>query len=272
MYQRNIPRLPKIISREAFVDRIFDLGQQYQHGYDTIMTAVEIGDFFITYKGKRVSHLGQFSELTNQPSANTNSVGPREPSVDLVKENQRKLMIMCVPQVYSEELAYVVTVISACANEDHNYSYSDIVDAASEVQNGYVYKMQWEICAALKFYVRPNNVITLLGRIIWAIYAPKPDTNNIYVPHMGTTFWDLARTICMKKSFLSINPITIVIGAILLQRHGKLRPIRENRERRLITIMNKLAREYEVSLADLVRVFARRMRFKRARNVFNKNK
>src|SRR3972149_10462552 len=111
MYQRDIPRRPIVINRAQFVDEVFDLGQKYKHGCDTIMNAVEIGDYFVSFIGPRVPYMGPMTE-----GIMNSKLGMKELIQDLV------------PQEYSIELAHVVTIMAAKINEDKGYCY--IIEAA----------------------------------------------------------------------------------------------------------------------------------------------
>ncbi len=49
MYQRDVHVIPIEILRDEFVNIIFDIGLEYYFGYDTLITAVEIGDKYVNF-------------------------------------------------------------------------------------------------------------------------------------------------------------------------------------------------------------------------------
>jgi len=214
MYKRNIPHLPEKINRCEFVNIIFDIGLEYQHGYDTLMIAVEIGDYFVSYDGPRES---------------------------LMKKSSKNMIRNPAPQEYSKELAYVTTVIAAKYNEDNGYDL--IENATIDTENSYVRKMEWEICMILGFTIKNRNFITLIGSLS-LVNPPKL---------LGSMFWDLIKDICMNQSLMKINPITILLGCFLLHKRGKLRAFYTNKVRNFMTIMTKTAYIYDVPLSNLLK-------------------
>lgn len=221
MYQRDIPKFPVKINRREFVNYVFDLGRRYNHGYDTIITSVEIGDKFVSYTGHRESYVDQ-------------------------KYYCHDIILNLVPQEYSIELAHVVTVIAAKCNED--FGYERTWSAMADTQNRYVIKMEWEVCMVLGFRVKINNFISAISDILCHHHIVDSKI-------LGSVFWDLSKDICMNQELLNINPVVIIMATILLYKCGKLRAIRSNRERTFLNIMQQVAHEYEVPLIDVLRSY-----------------
>lgn len=221
MYRREIPHLPNVTSRKEFVELVFDLGLRLEYGYDTLITAVEIGDRFISHEGHRIPYTSYKKDQQNK-----------------LTSDQIKIITELVPQVYSRELAYVSLVISADINEDDGFQ---IEKAAEELENGYVYKMQWEISMMNNFCIRNHNFITLLVSLI-------PDKKYVF----DRMFWDLSRVICMDETLLHTNPITITLAIIILIKRDKLRAQKQYNQRIFQTLMIQISKEYEIPLSDLL--------------------
>lgn len=232
MYQRDIPKLPKTITRNAFVNMVFDLGHRYQHGYDTIVASVQLGDYFVSFKGERRPFF-----LLSQGE----------------KIEQPPFMYELVPQIYSTELAYVVTVIMAKSNEDDGYQCTD--DAVSDTNNRYISKMEWEICTLLNFNIKVYNFITLIGTIILTTLNNNETTDDLSSFTLHSMFFDLSKEICLNRDLLAKDPKVIVTGCILLHQAGKLRAARTNKERKFHEAMMKISREYELDLDELLNAY-----------------
>lgn len=224
MFQRDIPHLPIKIERCQFVNIVFALGLIHRHGYDTIVTAAQLGDMFVSYSGARTP----FTDCFNNSSDNAKFI-------DILSNP--------VPQEYSEELAYAVTVIAAKANEDDGYK--SIEDAIVETGNRYVLKIEYEICMLLNFHVKIHNFITVIGMLL----------SHKECVILGSGFWDLSRQICMDPILLKMNPLTLVVGIILLCKSRKLRAIRDNKERVFSDIMTQVSKEYELELTDVLKEY-----------------
>lgn len=269
MYQRDIPKLPKIITRDEFVNIVFDLGQRYQHGYDTIVASVQLADYFVSFKELR----HPFILLNKSEKISLESVCKRNPHLTKIRGNfsvhkyrdllltspfkeqveQNTFMNELVPQVYSIELAYVVTVIIAKYNEDDRYKWTD--DAVADTNNRYVIKMEWEICMLLNFHIKINNFITLIGDIIWHTLTEEQKYSSPLSFRFHSMFFDLSKEICMNQSLLAKDSKVIVMGCILLHKMGKLRAVRTNKERLFNEVMVKISKEYEVDISDLLHAY-----------------
>lgn len=217
IYERDIPKLPNEICRDEFVNEIFNLGLNYECGYNVLISAVEIGDKFVSYNKKRRPHT-----LHNRKF----SKGPIKILVDLV------------PQIYSKELAHVVFAISCNSIEDWGYSIDNV---ASQLDNVYVYKMEWEVCMVINFHVPYENFFIHMLSLI-------DNPNNI-----SAMFWDLTRQICMDKLLLYSNRASIIVAIILLIKNKKLRAERTYRERIFTQTIILTSNEYEIPLNILLK-------------------
>lgn len=231
MYQRDTPKLPIPIPRNEFVELVFDIGYQYMHGYDSIVSAVQIGDYFVSYTGQRSSYC-KFS--------------PEDQPEKSMKETiEKTFMDELVPQVYSVELAYVVTVLSGKYNED--FGYRNISRASFDTENSYVMKMEREIFEILWAEFRVYNFITIIGLLV------AKDKN--YPPRLARVFFEIAKDVCMDQKLLSMNPWTVVIGIILLGRAGKLKAVRTDRERIFWDLIQTLSAEYDLDDKDILNAY-----------------
>jgi hypothetical protein len=224
MYQWDIPHLPEKISRQEYVDIIFNIGHKHRHGYATIISAVQLGDFFVSFTGPRIS------------------VSNNNDSYDLYD-----IMNELVPQVYSIELAYVTTIITAKFNED--YGYRNTALAMNDTKNRYVVKMEWEICILIKFNVKIYNFISVIGNKLYT------DSNIGRFRNFGPQFWDLSKDVCMDRELLSMNPKALICGFILLVRYDKLKASIQYRKRKFYNMMKQISYECEVPLIDILREY-----------------
>ncbi|CAH6419425.1 Hypothetical protein HVR_LOCUS620 [uncultured virus] len=364
MYQRDIPKLPTKITREEFVNEIFNLGHDSNHNYDTMMLAVQVGDYFVDYQGPRTPYIGWKRKEYKKV------ILPQKKSISQLKRNQQKkidtrgftfelssrdprydphgIADVLSEQIYSKELIHTVTAIAADYNEDRGY---DIDDANYNCNNAYVYKLQWEICRILKFHIRPINYLKLIGEILWrdaqaeqerlltnnynfspktsesvsspsiidyptppsktndcisptTIWSGSPSTSEIepsnelnstyrdieditagpedlttrpeqiFDPkegsksskiilshkHLASTFWDLSKDVCVDYKLSKMNPITVLVGVILLYKHGKLSAVGKNKHRRFLACMKKITRECEASFSEVIQSYIKMKR------------
>lgn len=251
VYQREIPTLPKEISRKTFVREIFYLGYDRHHEYNTIMLAIQIGDFFVNYKGKRVPYIGwkrrehstKYRSRTTDKIIIKNVLSNRDPKYD-----PHKIADILCDQIYSYELIYTATAIAADYNEDNGYN---IDHANIDCNNAYVYKLQWEICKLLNFTICPVNYLQLIGRIL-CINNPDESKCN---KHLAPIFWDLSKFVCLDYKLCNINPITVLLGIIILYKRGRLMVIKEHRFRKFMMIVKMLSYECETSNLEVIRAY-----------------
>lgn len=213
MHQRDTYKLPIEIIRVEFVNIIFDIGSSNFLGYDTIVSAVQIADNFITYPHSRKSFIDSCSTLTINPT----------------------------PQYYSLELAYATLSIVSKANEDRSLSTSTLIAKAA---NKYVLKIEHELCFILNFHIRVDNFMTLIGSLLC-----NPDDVCI---HLEDIFWDLSKFICLDENLIKMDPITLVLGIILIYKYGKLKVIKDIRKRYFQNMIRDLAYEFETTTENVL--------------------
>lgn len=257
MYARDTPRLPIPISRDQFVKIIFELGYLSEHGYDTIVGSVQLGDYFVAFSGPREPFieltreeqlLMKKEQLIAEGKESDMGLEGRITDVILSARNPKTFMDELVPQVYSNELAHVVTVLVAKYNEDFHHGYRSINLAVFDTGNYYVRKMEREICTMMGFNLKVHNFISVIGALII-------DYDAKVFRRLGSVFWDISREICLNQKLLSLNPLNVALAIFLLGRAGKLRALRTNRERKFRKLMKTIAREYELDVSDVVRSY-----------------
>ena len=269
MYSRDIPKLPNAIPREQFVQLVFELGFNYRHGYDSIIAAVQLGDYFVSFTGPRLPYLKLTGDEENQRFNQDYRRVKREFSVmgygskpnfgtkallinQICAERKIKtFMDEPIPQVYSIELAHVVTVIMGKGNEDHNQGYNSTKQAIINTDNCYVDKMEWELLTLLGFTVKVHNFITIIGALI----SDEPNTQQLR--SLPGVFWDISKEICLNQNLLAQDPRTIIMSIILLARVGKLRALQIYRERKFTEHMQVIARYCDIKFDDLIRTYIR---------------
>jgi len=247
MYQREIPHLPIKISRQQFVDEIFVVGMDCGYGCDSIMTAVDVADYFVSYEESRTPYTGwQFGQQTK-------------------KENYLKYNFMneVVPQVYSRELVYVIISVISMANEDSNNNISNWV---YHLSNAFMYKMQWEVCMLLNFTIKIDNFMSNISNCIWSLR----DTNTIKDSE-GNIMWnsrsdpvavnsivyDIGKLICSNDKLLQINRATILVGILLLHKYNKLKATYDYKSRKFLIMMKAISSECEIPLSTVVQSYIR---------------
>lgn len=267
MYSHQILKLPTEISREEFVELVFDLGRVNSHGYDSMIAAVQLGDYFVSFKGPRTPYV----KLTDEEK--------RQVKIDKIRERQSLLaegtpidmgiearvtsrIIAGRPnktfadeptsQYYSVELAHVVSVILGKYNESNGYRSTK--KATSDTNNGIILKMEWEILHMIDFKPKVYNFITIIGFLI------KHDEHSPHLTRLSSVFWDLSKEVCLNRSLLEGNPFTIVMAICLLGRTGKLRATHTHRERKFREFMIQVAKECDMDLSDLLRQYIQRMK------------
>jgi hypothetical protein len=261
MYSYQIPRLPTQISREEFVELVFDLGRENSHGYDTTIASVQLGDYFVSFDGPRIPHViltfderirvkrDKFREQQAlRAKGETIDMGLKARIISrIIAERPNKTFVdEPLPQVYSIELAHVVSVILAKYNE--TIGYRSTKKAISNANNCILLKMEWEILYIIDFRPKVYNFISLIGFMTKDEYSPK-------LRRLSSVFWDLSKEVCLNRDLLKANPLTTVMGICLLGRHGKLRATQTNREREFREFMVQIAKEFEIDLSELLRTY-----------------
>lgn len=215
MYQRELSHLPIEITREEFVELAFELGRCYNHGLDTTVAVVQLGDYFVNFQGERNSFKCD------------NFLEP-------------------ISQIYSVELAHIITVIIAKFNED--FGYRSTKEAIIETGNRYLIKMEYEILRLINFHVVINNFITLIWNLILSV-------DNNHKLSLSSAFWYFSKEVCINKELLSKDHRLIVLAVIILHKKGQLKAVKDNRHRIFEEIIIQTSIEYEIESVDILRAY-----------------
>lgn len=230
MYERDVARPPRPVSRVDFVREVFQIGAEYNFGYDTLISAVVLGDRFVHMRGRRIPY---------------RRLGTR------MKEDKRYhagFMNTLAEQIYSIELAHVVCTITGGSLDDvADVAGYNIMNAVSQCDNAYLYKLQWEVCIVSHFTIRSNNYLTLMADLVWrARLNDSPGT-------VSSMFFDLSLMICLNRRLLGTNPLTILLACIMLAKRGRLAARRYHRRRIFLQTLSKVSKEYGIPFSIFVR-------------------
>lgn len=134
---------------------------------------------------------------------------------------------------YSIELAHASLVLITKLSYDDCYSTSIALDVT---ENKSTVLLEWELF--IHYHIKVDNFISPIGKYY----------DNI----LPSIFWELSKTICLNKSLLDINPVTILCGCLLLLSNNKLKAVREHKERMFRAVINRLSKEYELEVNDIL--------------------
>jgi hypothetical protein len=257
MYLRDIPRLPISIPRGDFVNLVFTLGDEHNHNYASIVSSVQLGDTFNRFKGKREAfvpgrrHVIESNEMAEDQHYDT--VVPDLIEYDnendapnsLPKESIEPILLEVVPQCYSVELAYVVTVLIGKFNEDNGLRFTKT--AIDEVENCYIQKMEWEIYFLLHHTIRVDNFVTTMCNCL----GDRVRSQRI----LPSVLFDICWDICLNETVLGMSHRTIITAIIVLGRRKQLTSVTKHRERRFAAIMLKLSEEYEIDYPHILQAY-----------------
>jgi hypothetical protein len=216
MYQWQIPKLPTEISRGQFVKKVFDISIQYNHGFDSLVQAIIIADDFVNTKEERHPYIFQDKDINkefNELSA----------------------------QIYSEELASVVVLITGKINEDNGYIKT--IQAIYHTNNVYVMKMENEIYNLYNFNLKIDNFMSVLGKLNSSLQT------NLELSNM---FIDICRIICMNKSLLYCKPCVIILSLCLLNKKKKLSIMKNYRYKIFETLIINISLIYDISIDNVL--------------------
>jgi hypothetical protein len=192
------------------VDWVFKLGLDYDHGLDTIVAAVKLGDVFVRgedaispqTKPGFVTEIGDYYYVTED---HLNYL----PITKRVNYALGTLRDTPIQRMYSKELVFVVTLITGKLFEDEGCNSTKGV-IEDEIGNPYILLLEWFVMDTVGYHVDRNNFVSLIG-----ILADKP---------LHSDFNDICRKVCYHENLLTMNPCTVVFGLILLYKNGKLKP------------------------------------------------
>jgi hypothetical protein len=216
MYQWQIPKLPTEINRDHFVKNVFDISNDYNHGFSSMVQAIIIGDDFVNHKEQRTPYIFQDKDITdefNELSA----------------------------QIYSDELASVVVLITGKLNEDDGYTKTK--QAIYDTNNIYVVKIENEIYKLYNFNLKIDNFISVLGKLNSSLQT------NLQLSNM---FVDLCKIICMNKSLLYCNPATIILALFILNKKKKLSIMKNYRYKIFETLLCNISLIYDIPIDNIL--------------------
>jgi len=219
MYQWQYPKNPILISRNTFINKVFNLSNQYNHGYDSMVQSVIIADNFISSTEPRIPYI--FTDKS-------------------IDSDFNKL----TPQIYSIELAHVVVLISGKLNEDSGYIKT--MSAIYDTNNIYISKMEYELYYISNFNFKIHNFISLLGKLHSIL--------NINL-NLGTMCFDLSKYICKNKSLLFCSPSTIILAIILLHKIHKLSIIKTHKYRIFKLLITNISIIYDLDISIILHSF-----------------
>jgi len=214
MYKWQVPKHPKLIKREKYVNKIFVIGHDKDFNYDTLVLAVKIGDKFIKTQGQEIytSYMSNVKE-------------------NFTFEEQEILNKTCVKE-YSKELAYVSLSIASYINEDNIYNIKTV---AIKLENGYVFKLQWEICIENNFYIQTQSFCNILQ------YFFDQKYNYDF-------FYFLFLDICLDYDILHTHSqISLIIGILILFKNNKLKSINKYKEQCIKYLIDDISSYYDIS-------------------------
>lgn len=150
------------------------------------------------------------------------------------------------PGKYSMELAYVVVCLIGKAWEEN----CTLSEALTHTGNGYVVDLEWEICLTLNFHFPRYNLMTVCHDICGEQYD-----NSGVLKTWGRSFHYLIKTLMRNPQMVDIPPQTILLGAKLLHRRGKLKCVLQPQRRSLLCLISRISREYELDYGAVITTF-----------------
>ena len=139
----------------------------------------------------------------------------------------------------------VVCLIGKAWEEDCTLS-----DALAYTGNGYVVDLEWEICLIMGFHFPRYNLMTVCHDICREEY----DTSGV-LKTWGKSFHYLIKTLIYDPQLVDIPPQTILLGAKLLHRRGKLKCVLQPQRRSLLCLISRISREYELDYGAVITTF-----------------
>jgi hypothetical protein len=212
MYASDFYKTPRSFSRKKFIEKIFKISNN-NYDYDTLLIAVEIGDYFVSFKGER--------KTCNWINFN---------------EEEKNIISSPTPQKYSLELSHVSLCIATKFNED-------CVHEIYDVGNKIVFKMEWEILMLLGFHIKTNNFFKFINKILYQ--------STYHHLTLSPEFEFLAFEIANLNQ-ININPFTILLAIKMLDKKGKLSFLKDFRMKRFYQIVKKICYEYELSFTKFI--------------------
>lgn len=233
MYQRQIARAPEVITRDAFIIEIFELGRVFEYGYDTIVGAVELADRFMLITEPRWSYYDHI-KFEDQVRIHESY------------KNKSALLILPIEQCYSKELVVAALILAGKSNEDdsHNINYGLLF-----CENYYIIKMEWDLASCFDYHIRVNNFITDIGLMLT---INRLDTLNQENGNLAPVFAELAQDICRIPQWWTISSTTIIMASLYLYQRNKLKARIVDKIKRFHNFITAMADETESSIETVL--------------------
>jgi len=216
MYLWQTPKLPTEIDRVQFVEKVFDISNEYNHGFDSLVQAIIIGDDFVNHQAQRTPYIFQDKDITDEFNALSE-------------------------QIYSDELAYVVVLITGKLNEDIGYTKTK--QAIYDTNNIYVVKIENEIYKLYNFNLKIDNFMSVFGKLNSSLQT------NLELSNM---FVDLCKIICMNKSLLYCRPCVLILALFLLNKKKKLSIMKNYRYKIFETLLCNISLIYDIPIDNVL--------------------
>lgn len=145
---------------------------------------------------------------------------------------------------YSTELAHVAIVVSAKFYEDMDYL--SIREAAEIVDNGIVFSIEHEILDCIQFKIPENKFISLIGTIL-SNYNIKENKHKL----LGKDFTYITKNICKDKTLLYMDPMTILIGLVILNKFSKTAIFQQKyKYDHFFDTIKKICKNFDIDIVD----------------------
>lgn len=210
MYKRDLPKIPSSISREDFIYEIFSICRSKDLHYDIMISAVAMADTFVS-----------------------------DPRVFVCNWILRSYDYMCIPSPkhYSLELAHTVIVLLSKLYDENRYPTRL---AVVELENSYIYKLEWEILMSINYKFDIKHVFS-----------------DLYAPSTSLLLHCLAYDICLYKLW-DFDIKLICISALLLNKHKKLRAQTRFNKIKFLRLLNLLKSEYDINYPTFCAAYIKR--------------
>lgn len=208
MYKRDNIKNPQQCNRDKFISEVIYLNHHYGHTYDTALMSIKIGDDFCQCKKLGTIYINKDINLNYQ-----------------------------VERIYSVELAHVSTIIAAKINEDHGYDSTS--NAAKDLMNNFVIKLEWEICYLFNFTFKRSYLMSSIIDILR------------YADSKNTLYYELIYDI-NNLTLVTINNYSLSSIIVWLFKNKKLKAYHRVRELKFIKLVKIISNEYNVDIPDIL--------------------
>lgn len=142
-------------------------------------------------------------------------------------------------QTYSENLLAVSANLASKCCEERPFS----LRMRSELVN-----LERTICAQRQFVFPRHNILTLISYLL----GLRIEFTH---PQLHADFRYLTFALCLNKSLLQANPLTVLAACVMLHRHGKLPIVELGRTASFTRLTQRISYEYELPLDAVYRGF-----------------